>query len=471
MNPDDGQLPGAIGGEDVPRRAKADGQRLDLLIVIPHLGPGGAQRVASLLANHWQLGDRRVGLVTLYDEPPDAHELSPDIVRLSMTEPRLRTIRGRRPRIPGWVQTLRVRLSPALSPLKGPYIAATKVGIGRIKSSIQIFQRILSLRAVFRQHKPPVVISFLGATNIQTVLAAYRLPCKVVISERNDPALQALNPPWERLRPIVYPRADMVTANSLGAVESLGAYVAAKRLRQVQNPLMIRPCDTRCRRHQPRLISVARLVHQKGIDVLLDAFAAIADVFPDWELDIVGGGPLEDELKQQAGDLHIRDRVTFHGHQSDPFPLLYQASVFVLPSRFEGMPNAMLEAMGCGLSIVATTASPGPLEFIQDGMTGLLVAPDDAVGLSRALGRLIGDAPLRHRLSVAAAERVRSLDVATVAGHWEHLIREVAQRELFPPRMAGDDARLDGAAGAEHRIADAVPPCDGRDENCLDARR
>lgn len=442
MNPDDGQLHGAIGGEDVPRRAKADGQRLDLLIVIPHLGPGGAQRVASLLANHWQLGDRRVGLVTLYDEPPDAHELSPDIVRLSMTEPRLRTVPGRRSRILGWVQTLRV-----------------------------LFQRILSLRAVFRQHKPPVVISFIGATNIQTVLAAYRLPCKVVISERNDPALQALNPPWERLRPIVYPRADMVTANSLGAVESLGAYVAAKRLRQVQNPLMIRPCDTRCRRHQPRLISVARLVHQKGIDVLLDAFAAIADVFPDWELDIVGGGPLEDELKQQAGDLHIHDRVTFHGHQSDPFPLLYQASVFVLPSRFEGMPNAMLEAMGCGLSIVATTASPGPLEFIQDGMTGLLVAPDDAVGLSRALGRLIGDAPLRHRLSVAAAGRVRSLDVATVAGHWEHLIREVAQRELFPPRMAGDDARLDGAAGAEHRIADAVPPCDGRDENCLDARR
>ena len=274
MNPDGGQPPGAIGNEDAPRGPNTIAQGLDVLIVIPHLGPGGAQRVASLLANHWQRGDRRVGLLTLYDEPPDAQDLNPDIVRLSIEDRRLQSAPARRARFLGlgskaiqfdqerpWVREAVAQLSTALRPV----VAWLRAGAGKVKSNLRIVQRVRSIRAVFSRHEPPVVISFLGATNIQTVLAAYRLPCKVVISERNDPALQALNPPWERLRPIVYPRADLVTANSCGAVESLGAYVAAKRLRQVQNPLMILPCDTHYRRHQPRLISVARLVHQKGI--------------------------------------------------------------------------------------------------------------------------------------------------------------------------------------------------------------
>ncbi len=429
------------------------GPRLDLLIVVPHLGPGGAQRVASLLANHWQQGDRQIGLLTLYDEPLDAQTLNPQVVRLSLAQPGFHKVPVRRLRRPRPKTTQTGTMQPRSNrAIVGPIGA----GVGKVRSLVGILRRIARLRALFKLHEPRVIISFIGATNIQTILAAHRLRCKVVISERNDPALQALDPPWEGLRPIVYPRADLVTANSLGAVQTLAAHVPSTRLRQVRNPLKLRPCPAECRRRQPRLIAVARLVHQKGIDVLLAAFARIADAFPEWMLDIVGGGPLQAPLGQQAAVLGIDDRVVFHGHQSEPFELLYQASIFVLPSRFEGMPNAMLEAMGCGLCIVTTTASPGPLEFIEDGSTGLLVPPDDAGRLSAALGRLMGDEQLRDRLSIAATQRVQGLDVATVADTWEQLIREVLHCEMFPTDLPADQGP---AAPAEGRVTarDAQP--------------
>ncbi len=448
MSSDHGQPPGT-GLQPSPAVL---GRPFDLLIVIPHLGPGGAQRVASLLANHWQKGDRQIGLLTLYDEPADAQTLSPQVIRLSLAQPISRGVRGRRHRLRR-LHAIAIKLGlDGLLRLKRTVVGPIRRPAGAVKSYLRNLDRVfrvsaqrfpaaaavfragycvLRLRALFKRHKPRVIISFLGATNIQTILAAHRLRCKVVISERNDPAMQALKPPWEGLRPIVYPRADLVTANSQGAVQTLAAYVPSTRLRQVPNPLMLRTCAAEWRRHQPRLIAVARLVHQKGIDVLLDAFARIADEFPEWRLDIVGGGPLEDSLRAQAATLGIDNRVVLHGHQSDPFELLYQASIFVLPSRFEGMPNAMLEAMGCGLCIVATTASPGPLEFVQNGSTGLLVPSEDVASLSAALGRLMGDGQLRDRLSSAAVQRVQGLDVVTVAQTWEQLIRDVLHCELF----------------------------------------
>jgi glycosyltransferase involved in cell wall biosynthesis len=274
-------------------------------------------------------------------------------------------------------------------------------------------------------HQSPVVISFLGATNIQTVVAARGLATKVIISERNDPALQQLNPPWERLRPVYYPEADIVTANSAGAVRTLGQFVPKGKLRQVPNALVIPPCPAGIDPHQKRFIAVARLVDQKGIDILLDAFGLIAPDLPEWELDIVGDGPNRQELHEQAERLGVSDRVTFHGHQQSPFPFYYRASVFVLSSRFEGMPNAMLEAMGCGLAIVTTDASSGPLEFVEDSVSGLTVPVDDPKALAEAMRRLAVEDELRCRLADAGRGRVQGLDPESVSEVWDGIIREL----------------------------------------------
>jgi len=155
-----------------------------------------------------------------------------------------------------------------------------------------------------------------------------------------------------------------------------------------------------------RLLFVGRVVHQKGLDVLLDALAQLAPG-PEYTLDIVGDGPLRPALAEQAARLGLAERVRFSGWASRAAmpEVLRRADVFVFPSRDEGMPNAVLEAMASGLPVAATRIA-GNEELVGDGETGFLVAPDDAAGLAAALGRLLADRALCRRLGAAGRQRV-----------------------------------------------------------------
>jgi glycosyltransferase involved in cell wall biosynthesis len=287
--------------------------------------------------------------------------------------------------------------------------------------------RVRWLRRRFQERRPRAIISFLGGYNIETLLAARGLGIRVVISERNDPALQRLGPPWQRLRPKIYPEADLVTANSAGALQHM-PYVPEAKRRQVANPLSIPHCPPQIERGQNRLVYVGRLIEQKAPEVLLEAFAQVADALPEWRLDIVGDGNMRTELEAVVRARNLAGRVSFHGQQADVFPFLFSASIFVLPSRFEGMPNAMLEAMGCGLAIIVSDASPGPLELIQHEKTGLVVPVDDAKALADAMRRLCNDEPLRGRLQQAASKVAERMALPRVAADWEAMLASIGIR-------------------------------------------
>ena len=175
----------------------------------------------------------------------------------------------------------------------------------------------------------------------------------------------------------------------------------------------------------PTVITVGRLVEQKGIDVLLAAWAKVAASLPGWRLALVGDGPLADELKEQASKLGVEDSVDWVGHVSDPFPLLRGAKLFVMTSRFEGTPNALLEAMACGLPAVVSDASPGPCELIgtDESRAGLIVPVEDANATADAILRLARDDTLRRRFGLAARERVRAHDADHAIDVWLRLLR------------------------------------------------
>jgi glycosyltransferase involved in cell wall biosynthesis len=166
------------------------------------------------------------------------------------------------------------------------------------------------------------------------------------------------------------------------------------------------------------------LVEQKGIDVLLDAWAKVVAELPDWRLALVGDGPLTGELKEQARKLGVADSIDWIGHVSDPFPFLRGAKFFVMTSRFEGTPNALLEAMACGLPAVVSDASPGPCELIGsgDGAAGVIVPVEDASATADAIIRLARDETLRRRLGLVARERVRAHDADQAIDVWLKLL-------------------------------------------------
>ena len=155
----------------------------------------------------------------------------------------------------------------------------------------------------------------------------------------------------------------------------------------------------------PRLLSVGRIVHQKGLDLAMHALGVLKDL--NWEWRIAGDGPQLQALQALAEELGIQDRVFFLGWQSRPEITegYQQSNVFLFPSRHEGMPNAMLEAMASGLPVVASCIA-GNEELVVDGETGYLVPSEDIEALQNALKKLLDDAGLRQQMGLAARRRV-----------------------------------------------------------------
>jgi glycosyltransferase involved in cell wall biosynthesis len=156
----------------------------------------------------------------------------------------------------------------------------------------------------------------------------------------------------------------------------------------------------------PRVVgTVARLSREKGIDLLVDAFARLVPGDPATRLVIVGEGPERGALEALARSCGVSDRVTFQGFHPRVAELLPGFDVFVLPSRTEGLPLALLEAMAAGRACVATKVGGVP-EVVADGVTGVLVAPGDPAALAAAVQALLADPVLRRRLGTAARAQV-----------------------------------------------------------------
>jgi glycosyltransferase involved in cell wall biosynthesis len=158
------------------------------------------------------------------------------------------------------------------------------------------------------------------------------------------------------------------------------------------------------------------------LDVLIDALPRLSGPAAAWPVTLVGDGPERDRLQAQAKDLGVSDQLRCLGFRSDPELFLADAAVFVLPSRFEGMPNALLEAMAAGLAVIVTDASPGPLELVEPGVSGLVVPSDDPVALAAAMKSLAADPERCRRMGAAARERIAALDWPQLEPLWRSIL-------------------------------------------------
>jgi glycosyltransferase involved in cell wall biosynthesis len=180
----------------------------------------------------------------------------------------------------------------------------------------------------------------------------------------------------------------------------------------------------------PVVVCAGRLSHEKGVDLMLDAWAEVRERHPRWRLLVYGAGQEADRLYRQAADLGIAGSVEFREPVFDVMRALSQASIFALPSRHEGFPMSLLEAMAAGLPSVAFDCAPGVRELLTDEADGLLVPPGHTTRFAEALDRLMSDQHLRRRLASQATVSVRRFHPDPVLDRWERLFALLTRNEV-----------------------------------------
>ena len=180
------------------------------------------------------------------------------------------------------------------------------------------------------------------------------------------------------------------------------------------------------------MLCIGRLVPDKDHDTLLTAFHLTAAAHPEAELWLVGEGPRLAALRQLAQRLSIADRVKFIPPREDLRPLLHQATLLVLSSRTEALPNVVLEAMAAGLPVVATRVGGVP-ELVDPGRTGWLVDPEDAPGLAAALNQALADPEAAQTLGRAGRARaLQDFSLETMAQRYEAVLDRLLPTTIIP---------------------------------------
>jgi glycosyltransferase involved in cell wall biosynthesis len=310
-----------------------------------------------------------------------------------------------------------------LPPRDVPVLAVPRRGATPLH---RLGSRMRQIADLVRDHHLDLLVSFLLGPNIVSVVAAKRAGIPVIVGERSAPSevLSNANLGWARkifwanLVRLAYPRASYVLTNTEGARDELLAslHIAPDRIAVIPNPIDIdrivalasEPIDPGVELPpHPILVHVGRFSFAKDHDTLLGAFVRIRQRRPA-TLVLVGGGEDEARVRALSASLGLGDSVVFTGFTRNPYRYLARATVSVLTSRFEGLPNALIESMAVGAPIVSTACRFGPLEVLGDSEFGVLTPVGDAEAFAAAVDALLDD-PERRRV-LAERGRVRALD-------------------------------------------------------------
>lgn len=345
-----------------------------ILFLVSSMHGGGAERVAATLASAWARRGDEVVLVSCYSGHGRCdQQLDPGVKLLWLAD----RIQG-----PAWLRPV---------------------------------NKLRALRALARELRPDRVLSFLTNVNVTALLALRGLGLQVVVSERTDPAQGAalLEPALRGLRRLTYRWAHCVVVQTQQSVPHLHQVApGVRRVAVIANPLPdgLPPARTA----EPStdrfvLAALGRFDPTKQFDRLIEVFAGLARQFPAWDLWIWGDGPQRAAYQQRVEALGLAQRVHLPGFSRTPWQNLLTAHGFVLSSRVEGFPNALLEALALGLPAVSTDCPSGPAELTRGGQDATLVPLGDEAALAQALAALMRATPQQRLDSgLAAAASVRS---------------------------------------------------------------
>jgi glycosyltransferase involved in cell wall biosynthesis len=305
-----------------------------------------------------------------------------------------------------------------------PLASGVKVSYG-LKAPLPYFLDYPWLACVFAVHvirQRPDWIVCTGANRlIVALLAAFVLDVKVVIWEHFPVASSVTRPRGRLARMIASVVASQVVTLTKSDKDLYATlYALSGRVTHIPNIVQSPGVTGRVRRNE--ILAMGRLSREKGFDLLLEAWSLAMPRLPDWSLRIVGDGQMRDELVRQAGRLGIEDSVTFAPFSDDPFSLYSECGIFVLSSRFEGLPFVLIEAMTCGAACISFDCPNGPREVIRNGVNGLLVSAEEVNALASAIVKLGENPMLRQRLGDAATKVSKPFSEPRVVARWQEVL-------------------------------------------------
>lgn len=343
------------------------------------LAGGGAERVLVLLANELVVRGHSVSIITMNDG--QSYELHPDIDRIK---------------------------------LHGGF---------RFNHTIRNFSNLFGHYRL-KQNRPDIAIAFMPRMGLITIVVCKLFGIRNITSEHNNHIRKV--PAWTTLtRKYIYRHADAITV----LTEFDRKFYESRKAKVV---LMPNPCTfdilNKPATRQKVILAVGGLdrIYHKGFDNLLHLIAPVLQKHPEWHLMIAGGGNTGFEiLTDIAKENNILDRVTFLGFVNNVNEIMRTCEIFILPSRFEGLPMVLLEAMSQGMACIAYDCITGPSDIIDNEVTGLLIKDQDKAEMAAGLNRLIENEKLRRELQSRAPKSLDKFSMDAIMNRWHSLFKEV----------------------------------------------
>lgn len=346
-----------------------------IAFVLGSMKRGGAERVISILSNHYASKGWVVDIILLLSGECD-YELDQKIriISLAGTGSRLR-------QLPDW---------------------------------------IFGIRKYLKEYRPDTILSFAARINIITAVAAFGIRTNLVVSERNDPEMDGRSFIVRLATNLIYPRTSRVVFQTKKAQACFNDRVI-ENSSVIYNPINV--SHKASNQSSNKIVAVGRLEPQKNHELLVTAFKSVHTLFPQYKLYIYGEGTLRNHLEELVRNLGLESSVFMPGNVDNVHDELSDAEFFVLSSDYEGLSNALLEAMMMGLPCISTDCA-GSSEIIQSGKNGLLVPVGSKEKLAEAMKQLILDRDLALRLGKEAQNTSKLFASKNILTEWELVLEK-----------------------------------------------
>lgn len=363
----------------------AEGNMIRVLFVINSLGYGGASKILAFVANNLDKGRFNAAIYHL-NESKTVQMINNDIMVFEDKSRNIRVIRR--------------------------------------------FLQLIGIMKTIYSYKPDILISFLDTPGFLSVIAGKLTHTPVIISERGDPFKR--NRFFDKVFHFIISFANGAVFQTNAAKEYYPERLQVKS-RVILNPAIIKDESVCANLDSPadEISFVGRFENvQKRQDIMVEAFKIVSEKYPEIVLKFYGKGEDEDYIKSIADAMGLRDKILFMGYSSNPTRDISNSRMFVLTSDYEGIPNALIEAMAIGLPVISTDCSPGGARMlIEDGVNGLLVKTGDPEAVAEAIIKYIENPDLAKQCGTAARKIKERLSPDLIIKQWEDYISLVAGRK------------------------------------------